>query len=78
MEQPSRDGFKQAIHFSSKMEFLEYGKEKAIIKVENPSNLEEIIRKDGIRTNSKSKTSCADSNLRPRCEARAYQGICLD
>ncbi|GBO32319.1 hypothetical protein AVEN_135568-1 [Araneus ventricosus] len=29
-----------------------------------------MIRSDGIQTNSKSKTSCADSNLRARCEAR--------
>ncbi|GBM69578.1 hypothetical protein AVEN_261644-1 [Araneus ventricosus] len=28
-----------------------------------------MIRNDGIQMNSKSKTSCADSNLRPRCEA---------
>ncbi|GBM67281.1 hypothetical protein AVEN_201213-1 [Araneus ventricosus] len=51
------------------MEFLEQGKEKAIVKVENLWNLEEMILSGGIPTNSKSKTSCADSNLRPRCEA---------
>ncbi|GBM27631.1 hypothetical protein AVEN_220294-1 [Araneus ventricosus] len=28
-----------------------------------------MIRNDGIQTNSKSKTSCADSNLRSRCDA---------
>ncbi|GBL97269.1 hypothetical protein AVEN_84967-1 [Araneus ventricosus] len=60
---------KLAIHISSKMEFLEHGKEKAIVKVENLGKLEQIIRNDGIQTNSKSKTSCADYNLRPRCEA---------
>ncbi|GBN86806.1 hypothetical protein AVEN_50156-1 [Araneus ventricosus] len=43
--------------------------EKAIVKVENLCNLEQMIRNDGIQTNSKSKTSYADSNLRPRCEA---------
>ncbi|GBN65167.1 Putative inorganic phosphate cotransporter [Araneus ventricosus] len=31
--------------------------------------LEQMIRNDGIQTNSKSKTSCVDSNLRPRYEA---------
>ncbi|GBL94290.1 hypothetical protein AVEN_16810-1 [Araneus ventricosus] len=51
------------------MEFLEHGKEKAIVKIENLKNLEQKIRNDGIQTNSKSKTSCADSNLRTRCEA---------
>ncbi|GBM94166.1 hypothetical protein AVEN_165790-1 [Araneus ventricosus] len=51
------------------MEFLEHGKEKAIVKIENLRNLEQPIRNDGIQTNSKSKTSCADSNLRSRCEA---------
>ncbi|GBM49773.1 hypothetical protein AVEN_60503-1 [Araneus ventricosus] len=60
---------KQAIHISSKMKFLEHGKEKAIVKVENIWNLEQMIRNDGIKANSKSKTSCADSNLRSRCEA---------
>ncbi|GBN29938.1 hypothetical protein AVEN_158064-1 [Araneus ventricosus] len=29
-----------------------------------------MILSGGIPSNSKSKTSCADSNLRPRCEAR--------
>ncbi|GBM63483.1 hypothetical protein AVEN_205832-1 [Araneus ventricosus] len=28
-----------------------------------------MIRNDGIQTNSKSETSCVNSNLRPRCEA---------
>ncbi|GBM63888.1 hypothetical protein AVEN_249975-1 [Araneus ventricosus] len=60
---------KKAIHVSSKMEFLEHGKEKAIVKVENLGNLEQMIRNDGIQANSKSKTSTSDSNLRPRCEA---------
>ncbi|GBM61643.1 hypothetical protein AVEN_64405-1 [Araneus ventricosus] len=51
------------------MEFGEHGKEKAIVNVENLWNMEQMIRKDGIQTNSKSKTSCSDSNLKPRCEA---------
>ncbi|GBN05491.1 hypothetical protein AVEN_91060-1 [Araneus ventricosus] len=57
-----------AIHLSSKMQFLERGKEKPIVKVENLSNLEQMIRSDGIEKNLKSKTQSADSNLRPRCE----------
>ncbi|GBM71096.1 hypothetical protein AVEN_132211-1 [Araneus ventricosus] len=51
------------------MEFLEHGKEKAIVKGEKQYNLEQMIRSDGIQTNSKSTTSYADSNLRPRREA---------
>ncbi|GBO42548.1 hypothetical protein AVEN_126129-1 [Araneus ventricosus] len=39
-----------------------------IIKVENLSNLEKMIRNGGIQENLKSKTQSADSNLRPRCE----------
>ncbi|GBN39388.1 hypothetical protein AVEN_130121-1 [Araneus ventricosus] len=54
---------------SSKMEFLEHRKEIAIVKVGNLGNLEQMIRNYGIQTNSKSKTTGADSNLRPRCEA---------
>ncbi|GBN80390.1 hypothetical protein AVEN_151472-1 [Araneus ventricosus] len=50
------------------MEFLEHGKEKPIVKIENPSNLEQMIRNGGIQNNLKSKTYSADSNLRPRCE----------
>ncbi|GBO27973.1 hypothetical protein AVEN_166733-1 [Araneus ventricosus] len=50
------------------MEFLEHGKEKPIVKVENLSNLEQMIRKGGIQQNLKSKTQSADSNLRPRRE----------
>ncbi|GBN01071.1 hypothetical protein AVEN_3625-1 [Araneus ventricosus] len=59
---------KQAIHRSSKIEFLEHRKEKTIVTVENLSNLEQIIRNGGIQKNLKSKTQSADSNLRPRCE----------
>ncbi|GBN28455.1 hypothetical protein AVEN_200440-1 [Araneus ventricosus] len=59
---------KQAIHRSSKMEFLELRKEKPIVKVENLSNLTQIIRNGGIKKNLKSKTQSADSNLRHRCE----------
>ncbi|GBM10208.1 hypothetical protein AVEN_103816-1 [Araneus ventricosus] len=36
--------------------------------VENLSNLEQMIRNDGIQKNLKSKTQSADSNLRPLCE----------
>ncbi|GBO20343.1 hypothetical protein AVEN_182847-1 [Araneus ventricosus] len=61
-------GFKQAIHRCFKIEFLEHGKEKPIVEVENPSNLEQMIRNGGIQKNLKSKTQSADSNLRPRCE----------
>ncbi|GBM25489.1 hypothetical protein AVEN_62247-1 [Araneus ventricosus] len=57
---------KQAIHISSKMEFLEHGKEKAIVKAEKPMKFR---TKDSTRWNSNSKTSCADSILRPRCAA---------
>ncbi|GBO31143.1 hypothetical protein AVEN_99421-1, partial [Araneus ventricosus] len=60
---------KQAIHISSEMEFLEHWKEKAIVKIENLWNLEQMIQNDGIQTNSKSKTLCADSNLTPILEA---------
>ncbi|GBN25302.1 hypothetical protein AVEN_136695-1 [Araneus ventricosus] len=60
----------------SKMEFLEHGKEKPIVKVENLSNWEQMIRNGGIQKNLKSKTQSADSNLRPRCEGSAKQGIC--
>ncbi|GBM55469.1 hypothetical protein AVEN_27827-1 [Araneus ventricosus] len=41
---------------------------KPIVKVENLSNLEQIIRNGEIQKNLKSKTQSADSNLRPRCE----------
>ncbi|GBM22270.1 hypothetical protein AVEN_144647-1 [Araneus ventricosus] len=51
------------------MEFMEHGKEKPIVKVENLSNLEQMIRNGGIQKNLKSKTQSADSNLRPRCES---------
>ncbi|GBM32693.1 hypothetical protein AVEN_223473-1 [Araneus ventricosus] len=50
------------------MEFLEHGKEEPIVKVENLSNLEQMIRNGGIPRNLKSKTQSADSNLRPQCE----------
>ncbi|GBN63741.1 hypothetical protein AVEN_255052-1 [Araneus ventricosus] len=50
------------------MEFLKHGKLKPIVKVENLSNLEQMIRNGGIQKNLKSKTHSADSNLRPRCE----------
>ncbi|GBL83465.1 hypothetical protein AVEN_196326-1 [Araneus ventricosus] len=49
------------------MEFLEHGK-KRLIKVENMSNLEQMIRNDEIQKNLKSKIQSADSNLRPRLE----------
>ncbi|GBM15521.1 hypothetical protein AVEN_8908-1 [Araneus ventricosus] len=50
------------------MEFLEHGKEKLIVKVENLSNLEQMIRHGGIQKDLKSKNQSTDSNLRPRCE----------
>ncbi|GBN19037.1 hypothetical protein AVEN_253334-1 [Araneus ventricosus] len=50
------------------MEFLEQGKEKPVAKVENLSNLEQMIRNGGIQKNLKSKTQSADSSLRPRCK----------
>ncbi|GBM92327.1 hypothetical protein AVEN_136371-1 [Araneus ventricosus] len=58
----------RAVHRSSEQEFLEHGKEKLTVKVENLSNLEQMIRSGGIQKNLKSKTQSADSNLRPRCE----------
>ncbi|GBN98164.1 hypothetical protein AVEN_128729-1 [Araneus ventricosus] len=61
---------KQALHRSSKMEFLEHGNEKPIVKVESLSNLEQMIRNGGIQNNLKSKTQSAYSNL-------AKQRICL-
>ncbi|GBO11570.1 hypothetical protein AVEN_49325-1 [Araneus ventricosus] len=60
--------FKQAIHSSSKMEFLELGEEKPIVKVENLSNLEQMIQNGGIQKNLNSKTQSIDSDLRPRLE----------
>ncbi|GBN37482.1 hypothetical protein AVEN_26088-1 [Araneus ventricosus] len=60
---------KRAIHCFSKLEFLELGKEKSIVKVKNLSNLKQMIRSGGIQKNLKSKTQSADSNLRPRCES---------
>ncbi|GBN45118.1 hypothetical protein AVEN_60927-1, partial [Araneus ventricosus] len=53
------------IHISSKMEFLEQGKEKAIVSFKNRWKLAERNDKAGIPTNSKSNISCADSNLGP-------------
>ncbi|GBN67627.1 hypothetical protein AVEN_205752-1 [Araneus ventricosus] len=59
------------------MEFLEHGKEKPIVKVENLSNMEHMIRNSEIQKNLISKTESADSNLRPRCEGSTKQSICL-
>ncbi|GBN70762.1 hypothetical protein AVEN_254685-1 [Araneus ventricosus] len=56
---------KQAIHCFCKMEFLEHGEEKPIVKVENLPNLKQMIQNGGIQKNLKSKTQSADSNLRP-------------
>ncbi|GBN53851.1 hypothetical protein AVEN_166946-1 [Araneus ventricosus] len=50
------------------MEFLEHGKEKPLVKVENMSNFEQMIRNGGIQKNLKSKTQSTDSNFRPQCE----------
>ncbi|GBM90074.1 hypothetical protein AVEN_162418-1 [Araneus ventricosus] len=69
--------FKEAIHRSSKMEFLEHGKKKPIVKVENLSNLDQMIRSGGFQRNLKSETQSADSCLKPRCEGNGKQRICL-
>ncbi|GBM54034.1 hypothetical protein AVEN_215405-1 [Araneus ventricosus] len=66
---PNLVALKQAIHRSSKIEFWGHRKRKPIVKVENLSNLEQMIRNGGIQNNLKSKTHSADSNLEPRCEA---------
>ncbi|GBO40975.1 hypothetical protein AVEN_116338-1 [Araneus ventricosus] len=50
------------------MGLLEHGKEKPLVKVENLSNLKQMVRNGGIQKNLKSKTQSADSNLRTRCE----------
>ncbi|GBM32680.1 hypothetical protein AVEN_223465-1 [Araneus ventricosus] len=49
--------------------FWNTGRQKSIVKVENLSNLEQMIRSGGIQKNLKSKTASTDSNLGPRCEA---------
>ncbi|GBM81017.1 hypothetical protein AVEN_138287-1 [Araneus ventricosus] len=59
---------KQAIHISSKMEFSEHGKEKAIVSFKKRWKLAQRNGNAGVQTNSKSNTSCADSNLGPRLE----------
>ncbi|GBN94426.1 hypothetical protein AVEN_182006-1 [Araneus ventricosus] len=50
------------------MEFLEHGKEKAIVRFKIWWKLAYRNGKSGIPTNSKSNISCADSNLGPQCE----------
>ncbi|GBM42329.1 hypothetical protein AVEN_203566-1 [Araneus ventricosus] len=64
------------------MKFLEHGKEKTYrqgilipyhiiiftLHNRNLSNLEQMIRNDGIQKSLKSKIHSADSNLRPRCD----------
>ncbi|GBM59633.1 hypothetical protein AVEN_60375-1 [Araneus ventricosus] len=60
---------KQAIHISSKIEFLEHGKEKAIVSFKNRWKMAWRNGNPGIQTNSKSSTSCDDSNLEPRLES---------
>ncbi|GBM74386.1 hypothetical protein AVEN_161280-1 [Araneus ventricosus] len=59
---------KQANHVSSKLEFLEHGKEKAIVIFKKRWKLAQRNGNAGIQTRSKSNTSCADSNLGPRLE----------
>ncbi|GBM80444.1 hypothetical protein AVEN_83031-1 [Araneus ventricosus] len=58
----------------SKIEFLKKWEGKGNHQGRKPTKIrtpmKQMIRNDGIQTNSKSKTSCADSNLRPRCEDR--------
>ncbi|GBN76503.1 hypothetical protein AVEN_122207-1 [Araneus ventricosus] len=51
------------------MVFLEHGKRKPIVNVENLPNLEQMIRNGGIQKNLKSEAPSSDSNLGPRCEA---------
>ncbi|GBN68639.1 hypothetical protein AVEN_136494-1 [Araneus ventricosus] len=68
MEYCCRACVKQSIHISSKMEFLEHWEEKAIVSFKNRWKLAQRNGKAGIPTNSKSNTSCADSNFWPRCE----------
>ncbi|GBN06986.1 hypothetical protein AVEN_24738-1 [Araneus ventricosus] len=48
------------------MEFLEHGKEKAIVSFKNRWKLAQRLGEAGIPTNSKPSISCADSNLGPR------------
>ncbi|GBO20988.1 hypothetical protein AVEN_189244-1 [Araneus ventricosus] len=50
------------------MEFLEHGKEIAIVSFKNHWKLAWRNGNAGIQTNSKSNISCADSNLGTRCE----------
>ncbi|GBN30164.1 hypothetical protein AVEN_213965-1 [Araneus ventricosus] len=68
LHSPATITLKQAIHISSKMEFLEHGEEKAIVSFKNRWKLAQRNGKAGIQTNSKSNTSCVDTNLWPRCE----------
>ncbi|GBM43095.1 hypothetical protein AVEN_188048-1 [Araneus ventricosus] len=70
MEFTGAKTIKRAIHRLSKLEFLEHGEEKPIVKVENLRNLEQM---DSKRWNLKELTiqnSTRDSNLGHRCEAR--------
>ncbi|GBM31876.1 hypothetical protein AVEN_183283-1 [Araneus ventricosus] len=69
---------KQSIHISSKMEFLEHEKEKAIASFKNRWKLAWRLGEAGIPTNSKFNTSCADSNLGLRARVAAHQRVCLD
>ncbi|GBM51292.1 hypothetical protein AVEN_164373-1 [Araneus ventricosus] len=50
------------------MEFLEHVKELEIVSFKNRWKLAWRNANAGIQTNSKSDTSCADSNLVPPCE----------
>ncbi|GBL80959.1 hypothetical protein AVEN_83054-1 [Araneus ventricosus] len=50
------------------MEFLEHGKKRPIVKVENLSHLEQMIRNGGIQKKLKSQTQSTDSNLRHQSE----------
>ncbi|GBO27170.1 hypothetical protein AVEN_202364-1 [Araneus ventricosus] len=50
------------------MKFFEHGKGKPIVKVENLSNVEQMIRNGGIQKNLKPKTHTADFNFIPRRE----------
>ncbi|GBM38586.1 hypothetical protein AVEN_71692-1 [Araneus ventricosus] len=59
------------------MEVLEHGKEKPVIKVENLSKLEQMIRNGGVQKNLKSKIQSADSNSDLDARVAAKQRICL-
>ncbi|GBN89481.1 hypothetical protein AVEN_165526-1 [Araneus ventricosus] len=56
---------KEAIHISSKMEILEHGKEKTIVKFENLWKIVKRLGKVGFPTKPNSGSSCAESLVGP-------------